>query len=64
MDAKADEDTSEADDFLETLELGAWQENEILAEHVARHAIGAAQIATIGDRDAQVAQRPTERIGD
>ena len=46
-----------------TYRLGTRQEDEVLAEHLARHAVRAAQVAAVGDRDAQVAQRTREGVG-
>src|SRR5690554_264482 len=37
-------------------------ESVVGVEHLARHAIGASEIAAIGDRDAQVMQRTPARI--
>ena len=36
----------------------------MLVEHLARHAVAAAEVAAIGDRDPQVAQRPPSRVGE
>ena len=51
-------------DLLEGEQFGARQERMVLVEHRARHAIGAAQIAAVGDRDAQIAQRPRHGVDD
>ena len=40
------------------------QERIVAAEHVLRHAVDAAEVAAVGDRDAQVVQRPAARVGD
>ena len=32
-------------------------------EHLLRHAVDAAEVAAVGDRDAQVADRPAEGVG-
>ena len=42
----------------------ARQELVVRAEDVLRHAVRAAEVAAVGDRDAQVAQRPRERVHD
>ena len=54
----------------DALELLEREEHRPLEELVAaavdllRHAVHAAEVAAVGDRDAQVAQRPTEAIHD
>ena len=58
LDAQAGEDAGQPRDFLERQQVGVAHEGIAGVEHRARHAIGAAEIAAIGDRDAQVAQRP------
>ena len=60
--AQRNENLGQPGDLLETEQFVAWQEHMILAEHRARHAIGAAQVATVSDRDAQVAQRALQGI--
>src|SRR2546425_927673 len=40
----------------------ARQELEILAKNLLRHAIHAAEVATVGDADPQVMERPAERV--
>ncbi len=40
------------------------QERVIVPEHILRHAVDAAEIAAVGDRNAQVAQQPPARIGE
>src|SRR6185503_15651153 len=51
-------------DLLEREDLGAAQELEVVAEDLLRHAVDAAEVAPVGDRDAQVAQRPAQRVGE
>ncbi len=58
------QDPRDAGDLLEGQQLGARQEPEVAPERLARHAVGAAQVAAIGDRDAQVEQRPPKLIDD
>ena len=58
-----DEDAREARDLLEGEQLGARQELVVGAEHLLRHAVDAAEVAAVGDRDAQVAQAPAPRVG-
>ena len=38
------------------------QESIVLVELLLRHAVGAAEIAAVHDRDAQIVQRPAEAI--
>ena len=64
LHAKLRENAGNALDFFKAEQLGARQENEVLAEDFARHAVGAAQIAAVGDRNAQIAQGPLPGIGD
>jgi hypothetical protein len=55
LDALVDEDFRDAHDLLEGQQLLARQEGVIVVEDFLRHAIHAAEIAAVGDRDAQVA---------
>jgi hypothetical protein len=57
LHAKADEGTAEPVKFFKAEEVGLGQEG-----HVFRHAVGAAEIAAVGDRDAQIADRAGEGI--
>ena len=50
-------------DLLERQDLVARQELVVPAEDLLGHAVGAAEVAAVGDRDAQVAHRPAERVG-
>ena len=51
-----DEDARDAGDFLERQELGARQELVVGAVDLLRHAVDAAEVAAVGDRDAEIAQ--------
>ena len=62
LDAMARECSRQPRDFLERQESAAFQKLIVLAKHFLWHAIGAAKIAAVGDRNAQVSQRPTEAI--
>ncbi len=56
------EDPREARNLLERQQLGAAHELVVVAEDLARHAVRAAEVAAVGDRDPQVAQRAAERV--
>ncbi len=58
--AEADEDVDKAADLLEMQHVLARQPGVV----VLRHAVFAAQVAAVGDRQAQVAQRTAEAIGE
>src|SRR5207244_7466373 len=51
-------------DFFEGKQRRVRQEGVIAPERVLRHAINAAEIAAVGDRDAQVAQQATSRVSE
>jgi hypothetical protein len=51
-------------DLLEAEDFRAREERELLAVQLSRHAVRAAEIATIRDRDAQIAQRPAECVAE
>ena len=57
-----DEDPRQPLDLLEAQELGLRQELVFLAEVLGRHAVGAAEVAAVGDRDAQIAHRAIEPV--
>ena len=57
-------DPREALDLLKRQKLGALEELVVAPEDLAGHAIDATEIATIGDRDPQIAQRPRQRVDD
>src|SRR5439155_18140492 len=61
-DAQAGEDPHEALDLLEAQDLVARQELVPLAEDLLRHAVDAAEVAPVGDRDPQVVERPAEGV--
>ena len=62
LDSMAGEHLHQAVDFVEAQQLGAFQELEVPAVHFLGHAVGAAEVAAVRHRDAQVAQRPPARI--
>src|SRR5206468_1586889 len=57
--AEAREDADDTDDLLEAQEVGARPEADLL-----RHAVGAAVVAAIGQRDPQVADAAAEAVLD
>ena len=62
--AQADEDARDPLHLLEGQQLGLGQELVPLAEYLRRHAVGAAEVAPVGDRYADVAEGPAERVCD
>ena len=62
--AERAEDARQPGDLLEGEQLGPRQEREVAAVDLARHAVRAAEIAPVGDRDAQVVDRPAQRVDD
>ena len=58
--AQAGENPGEPCQFLEGEQVLAGQEGEVPAEYLAGHAVGAAELAAVGDRDPQVPQRPRQ----
>ena len=58
LDAVGDERARQPRDLLEAQQFGVRQEAVVPVEDLLRHAVGAAEVAAIRDRDAQVAQRP------
>ena len=60
VDAEPDEHVDQPLDFLELQDVLARQPHVILLGH----AVAAAQVAAVGDREAQVAQRPMELVLD
>ena len=64
LHAQRDEQFRQSRYFLETEQFAARQELMMLIEDFARHAIRAAQIAAVGHRNAQVAQRALQGIED
>ena len=55
--AEGDEGGAEPVELLEGQELGLGQEL-----HVLGHAVDAAEVAAVGDRDPQIGDRPGERV--
>jgi len=64
LDAVLDEQPRQPRDLLEGQQVGVRQEAVAAVEHLLGHAVGAAEVAAVGDRDAQVDQRPLQLIGD
>ncbi len=62
--AERGEDADDALDLLEAQELLAVEEGVVAAEDLLRHAVDAAEVATVGDRDPQRLERPSERVED
>ena len=60
--AVRDEGAREALDLLVVEQLRAREELVVAPEDLLRHAVRAAEVAPIGDRDAEVAQRPAESV--
>ena len=50
-------------DLLEAQNLVSGQERVVAAEDLLGHAVGAAEVAAVGDRDAEVMHRPPEPVG-
>ena len=55
LHAEVDEDARDPLDLLEGEELAARQEAVVVAEDLLRHAVHAAEVAAVGDRDAEIA---------
>src|SRR6185503_8491367 len=62
LDALSGEDPREARNLLERQQLGPAHELVVVAEDLARHAVRAAEVTAVGDRDPQVAQRAPECV--
>jgi len=60
--SERDEDPGRSLDLLERQDLVAREERVVLAKDLLGHAIRAPEVAPIGDRDAQVVDRPAERV--
>src|SRR5262249_11936781 len=60
--ARVDEDAGDTCDLLEREQLAPVEEAVVAAVDLLRHAVDAAEIAAVGDRDAKVAQRPSEGV--
>ena len=64
LHAEVDEHARDALDLLERQELATRQEAVLVAEDLLRHAVDAAEVAAVRDRDPQVANRPAEGVED
>ena len=60
--AMADEDPRHAGDLLEAQQRRLRQEGIALVEDFLRHAVAAAEVAAVGDGDAQVVHRPLHAV--
>ena len=64
LDAERHERLRDPRDLLEAEQLLAVEEAVGAAEDLLRHAVDAAEVAAVGDRDPQVVQRPSQRVRD
>ena len=62
LDSELSENARKARNLFECQQFFTLEELVILAEHFLRHAIDAAEVAAIGDRDAQVTQRTAQPV--
>ena len=62
LHAVRNEDAGNARDLFETEQRALRQEAVLLVEYFLGHAVAAAEIAAVGHRNAQVAQRPAQAI--
>ena len=62
LDAGGREDARKPLDLLERQQLVAREEAVVAPVDLARHAVDAAEVAPVGDRDAEVAERSAERV--
>src|SRR5680860_95203 len=60
--AAGDEDAGEPSDLLERQQLLSLEELEVATEDLLRHAVDAAEVAAVGDRDPQVPERSVETV--
>ena len=60
--AELDVNPREPHDFLERQKVGVWKERIVAPEDVLRHAVDAAEIAAVGDRNPQVVHRAAALI--
>ncbi len=60
--AALDEDACDACDLFERQQLAPIEERMVTAVRLLGHAVDAAEVAAVGDRDAQIAQRPAEGV--
>ena len=63
-DAERDRRADDALDLVEVQDLRARQERVVRPERLARHAVATAEVAPVGDADAQVAHRALEGVED
>ena len=59
-----DEHVRQTRDLLETEQFRVRQEAVLPVEHLLGHAVGAAEVATVGDRNTQITQRALQPISD
>jgi hypothetical protein len=64
LHAQLDERSGQPLDLLKTEQSGTRQEHVMLVEDCARHAVSAAQVASVGNGNAQVAQRAPQGVCD
>jgi hypothetical protein len=62
LDAVRHEYAGQPLDLLEGEQLPAFEEPVVAPEDLLRHAVDAAKVAPVGDRDAEVSQRAPERV--
>src|ERR1051326_917310 len=62
LDAGLHEKRGHAGDLLEREQVVAARVNEVRAENLLRHAVDAAEVAAVRDRDAEIAQRAAEAV--
>ena len=60
--AERDERARDARDLFEGQELAPVEETVVAPVDLLRHAVGAAEVAAVGDRDAQVPERPAKCV--
>ena len=62
LHAQLHEQSRQPGDLIERQTLGGLQKTIVIMEGLPRHAVRAAEVAAIHDRNAQVVQRPAQRI--
>ena len=62
LDAERNEQARQPLDLLEREQLGPRHEAVVLAVDLGGHAVGAAEVAAVGDRDAQIVQAASQSI--
>src|SRR5204863_3063099 len=60
--AGGDERARDAGDLLEAEQLAAVEEAVVMPVDLLGHAVHAAEVAAVGDRDPQVAERPAQGV--